>query len=72
MDDMGRVNRLRRPLNRRVAMMILAVGCAALAAWLPSGRGAAEGPASGGPRAANAEVMIITRGALEGALSPSG
>jgi hypothetical protein len=49
----------------------LALGCAALAAWLPLGRGAAEQPTAG-QRAANAEVMIITRGALEGALSPSG
>ena len=47
------------------------MGCAVLAAWLPPGRGAAKQPTAD-RRAANAEVMIITRGALEGALSPSG
>ena len=71
MHDMDRVNRLRGPVNRRLAAVTLAAVCAALAAWLPPGRGAAEEPASG-RRAANAEVMVITRGALEGALSPSG
>ncbi len=68
---MGRVDRRGRPWGGRRAAVALAAGCAALAAWLPPSRGAAEQPTSG-QRAANAEVMIITRGALEGGLSPSG
>lgn len=68
---MGRVDHWGWPWNGRRAAVVLAAGCAALAAWLPASRGAPEQPPAG-QRVANAEVMIITRGALEGALSPSG
>jgi hypothetical protein len=68
---MRRIGWESRPSYRRGAVALLAVGCAALAAMLSTGRGAAGEPGTG-RRAAHAEVMIITRGALEGGLSPSG
>ncbi len=61
----------RCPLGRMRGAALVVAGVAALAAMLAPGRGAAGGSETTG-RAANAEVMIITRGALEGSLAPSG
>lgn len=68
---MGRVASEGRPKRARRAAALAAVGCACLAAALVPGRRAA-GDEGQDQRTTNAEVMIITRGALEGGLSPSG